>query len=57
MLERLCKAQTDKADGLPMDEVIESANGLGGEFLPSKISEHFPVEWSANECLHVGWHY
>ena len=53
----LCKAKTRKAAGAATDEVIESANGRGGEFLACKISEHFAVEANANESLHGGGHY
>ena len=48
----LCKAKTRKAAGAATDEVIESANGRGGEYLACKISEHFAVEANANESLH-----
>ena len=53
----LCKTKTRKAAGAATDEVIESGNWRGSEFLPCKISEHFAVEANANESLHGGGHY
>ena len=43
--------------GAATDEVIDIANPLGGEFLASKITEHFSVEANANESLHGAGHY
>ena len=53
----LCKAKTRKAAGAATDQVIESGQGRGGEFLACKITEHFAVEANANESLHGGRHY
>ena len=45
--ECLCKGKTRKAAAAAIDEVIQSPNWRGGEFLTSKIREHFAVETKA----------
>ena len=48
----LCKAKPRKTAGATTEEVINSANGRGGEFLATKIREQFEVEANANESFH-----
>ena len=53
----LCKAKTRKTAGAAKEEVIQSANERGGEFLARKLIENLALEANANESLHGGGHY